>query len=82
MSTRTKRRLNKTADILEGLVMFGLKALATALELVAIDFAFGKSRYRKRGSRPRPIIHRTYNRTIVVRSALPSERVMPPKYQR
>jgi hypothetical protein len=75
MSHTTKRRLNKFADVLEAVAMNSIKAVINAVELVMIDFAFGKSKYRKRGPKMRPIIHRTYNRTVVVREPLPSERL-------
>ena len=75
MSHTTKRRLNKIADLLENVAHLSIKAFANAVELVLIDFAFGKSKYRKRGPKMRPIIHRTYNRTVVVREPLPSERL-------
>lgn len=44
--------------------------LADSIHLVLIDGTFGKSKYRKKGARVRPIIHRTINntRTIIVKS--------------
>jgi 2C-methyl-D-erythritol 2,4-cyclodiphosphate synthase len=71
MSTKTKRRLSRFADGLEAVA----NVIISAIELVLIDAVFGKSKYRKRGAKMRPIIHRTYNRTIVVRSSVPSERL-------
>jgi hypothetical protein len=71
MSHTTKRRLNKFADVLEAVAT----NIINAIELVIADAAWGKAKYRKRGSKMRPIIHRTYNRTVVVREPLPSERL-------
>lgn len=46
--------------------------VADALELVLIDLAYGKAKYRRRGPRLRPIIHRTYNRrTVIVQQPVP-----------
>lgn len=46
--------------------------LADCIQLVAVDHTpgFGKNKYRKKGTRMRPIIHRTINntRTIIVKS--------------
>ena len=82
MSIKTKRRLNKFADVLEAVALTIIKGAASAVELVMIDLAFGKAKYRKRGPKMRPIVHHTYNRTYIVRPPLPSERVTPAKYQR
>jgi hypothetical protein len=78
VSASTIRRLNKFADVLEAIAT----TIINGVELVAIDFVFGKARYRKRGPKMRPIIHRTYNRTVVVREPLPSERVYPVKMRK
>jgi len=75
MTYKTKRRLSRFADALEAIVHISIKLLANAVELVMIDFVFGKSKYRKHGAKMRPIIHRTINRTVYVqRVMLPSER--------
>jgi hypothetical protein len=75
MSAPTIRRLNKFADLLEAVAHTSIRAFANAVELLLIDFVFGKAKYRKRGPKMRPIMHRTYNRTVVVREPLPSERL-------
>jgi hypothetical protein len=76
MSTKTKRRLSRFADGLEAVVFTSIRAFASGVELFLIDFVFGKAKYRKRGPKMRPIIHRTYNRTVYIRrEILPSERV-------
>jgi hypothetical protein len=72
MSSKTKRRLNKFADVLEAVA----NIIINAIELVIIDAVFGKSKYRKRGPKMRPIVHRTYhrNRTVYIqRVMLPTE---------
>jgi hypothetical protein len=61
--------------VLEAVAHTSIKAFAYAVELILIDFVFGKAKYRKRGPKLRPIMHRTYNRTVVVREPLPSERL-------
>lgn len=72
MSYKTARHLSTVADILEKLLWL----IAGAIELVMIDLAWGKGKYRKRGPKMRPIIHRTYNRTVYIRrEMLPSEQV-------
>jgi hypothetical protein len=71
MSERTRNNLIRVADQLEK----SLRFIAGAIELVMIDLAWGKGKYRKRGPKMRPIIHRTYNRTVVVREPLSSERL-------
>jgi hypothetical protein len=74
MSTKTKRRLSRVANALEAIVFTSIRAFAGAVELVLIDGVFGKSKYRKRGAKMRPIIHRTINRTVYVqRVMLPTE---------
>jgi hypothetical protein len=76
MSHKCVGHLNKVADLLEKVALQGIiGSIIFAAELVAIDLAFGKSWHRKRGPRPRPIIHRTYNRTIIYRPPVPSERL-------
>lgn len=70
MSHKTKRRLSRFADALEAVVNLSIRAIAGTIELCLIDLAFGKSRYRKRYPKMRPIIHKTYNRTYVVRERL------------
>jgi hypothetical protein len=75
MSIKTKRRLSRFANGLEAVVVTSIKGFASAVELILIDFAFGKGKFRKRGSKMRPIIHRTYNRTIIYRASVPSERL-------
>jgi hypothetical protein len=71
VSYKTKRRLNKIADLLEAVA----HTIINAIELVIADAAWGRAKYRKRDPKLRPIIHRTYNRTVVVRESLPSERL-------
>jgi hypothetical protein len=82
MSAPTLRHLSRFADGLEAIVFTSIRAFANAVELVMIDGVFGKAKYRKRGPKMRPIIHRTYNRTVVVREPLPSERVYPVKMRK
>lgn len=40
--------------------------VAGCIELVLIDLVYGKAKYRKRGPKMRPIIHRTIHRRTVV----------------
>jgi hypothetical protein len=77
MSIKTRRRLSRFADGLEAVVKHSINIGLNAVELILIDGVFGKGKYRKRGAKPRPIIHRTYNRTYIVRPRLPSERISP-----
>lgn len=54
------------------LALKGGSWIADALELFLIDLAYGKAKYRRRGPRLRPIIHRTYNRrTVIVQQPVP-----------
>ena len=55
---------------LKRLACKGGQFLADSIHQVLIDAVFGKSKYRKKGARMRPIIHRTINneRTIIVKS--------------
>jgi hypothetical protein len=48
----------------------GGQILADSIHQILIDLVFGKSKYRKKGAKMRPIIHRTINneRTIIVKS--------------
>jgi hypothetical protein len=71
MSTKTKRRLKKFGHVSKSVVFTTIRAFADAVELVMIDLAHSKAKYRKRGSKMRPIIHRTYYRTVVVRERSP-----------
>lgn len=49
-----------------------IRWVADACELLLIDLTYGKGKYRSRGARLRPIIHRTYNhRTVVIREPAP-----------
>lgn len=59
MSSNLKRLARKSGQF-----------LADSIHQVLIDAVFGKSKYRKKGARVRPIIHRTINntRTIIVKS--------------
>lgn len=76
MSVKTKRRLNKFSKVLAAVTNTVLNEMLHAIELVMIDLVFGKSKYRKRGARMRPIIHRTYNRTVYIRrEMLPTEQL-------
>lgn len=68
MTYKTHQRLEKLADALEKFIMMILEALMYALQLITIDAVWGKAKYRKRTSPQRPIIHRTYNRTVVYRT--------------
>ncbi|HEY7348099.1 MAG TPA: hypothetical protein VH599_07235 [Ktedonobacterales bacterium] len=61
--------LRKVADVLEK----SISGVAASVELVLIDLVFGKAKYRRHGPKMRPIIHRTYNKTVIVRE--PLERV-------
>lgn len=62
----------KIADVLEKSV----RGIAAAIELILIDLVFGKSKYRRRGAKMRPIIHRTYNRrTVIIREPVPTHKV-------
>ena len=61
MSSRTRKHLIKTADLLEK----AANGIVNAMILVLTDLFWGKAKYRKRPSQPRPIVHRT----IVYRSA-------------
>lgn len=60
MSTKTKKRLERTANRLEKCTFFCLNAVAGALQLLVIDAVWGKAKYRKRASRPRPVVHKTF----------------------
>lgn len=72
MSYKTARRLNTIADLLEK----AARLIAEVIALVMIDLAWGKGKYRKRGPKMRPIIHRTYNRTVFIRrEMMPTEQV-------
>lgn len=82
MSAKTRKRLEQVANTLEQVVMKTLAATADAIQLVMVDLVYGKPKYRKRAPQPRPIIHRTYNRTVIYRQLLPSERVTPPRYRK
>ena len=55
MSYKTVRRLSTIADLLEK----SLRFIAGAIELIIIDLAWGKSWYRKKYPRIRPVIQRT-----------------------
>lgn len=58
--------------LLQKLAIKSGRWIADAIELFLIDLAYGKSKYRRRGARLRPIIHRTYNRrTVVVQQPVP-----------
>ena len=69
MKATTAQRLDKIANLLETLVTKSINGGANAIHFLLIDGVFGKSKYRKRGAKMRPIIHRTYNRTVYVRPA-------------
>ena len=74
MSTNIKRRPNKFARVSKAVAFTSIKLFTDAVELLLIDFVFGKGKYRKRGPKTRPIIHRTVNRTVYVqRVMLPAE---------
>ena len=76
MSIKTKRRLSRFADGLEAFVNTSIRASAGAVELILIDAVFGKGKYRKRGPKMRPIIHRHYNKTVyITRRMLPTEQM-------
>ena len=65
MSTTTKRRLNKFADVLEAVAT----TIINAVELVAIDFVFGKAKYRRRGRQPRQ--PRVVRERVIIRPSAP-----------
>ena len=61
--------------LLQKLAIKSGRLVVYAIELFLIDFTYGKSKYRKRGARLRPIIHRTYNRrTVIVQQPVPLDR--------
>lgn len=63
--------LRKVADVLEK----SITVFAASIELVLIDLVFGKAKYRRHGPKMRPIIHRTYNKTVIARTPAPRVRV-------
>lgn len=69
---KTQYRLSKTADVIEHEVLnrilkFFTVEMAWGLERFLIDFAFGKSRYRKRG----PMRTRVILQPIIIRQYVP-----------
>ena len=70
MTTKTKRRLSRFADGLEAVVFTIIRELAWALELLGIDVAFGKGKYRKHGPKLRPIVNKTIVRHITVSDSI------------
>lgn len=66
--------------VLQKLALKSGRFVADVLELFLIDLAYGKSKYRRRGPRLRPIIHRTYNRrTVIVQQPVPIVRPVKDK---
>ena len=56
----------------ERFLMNTVDVLVNAIELLIIDLTYGKNKYRRRGSRIRPIIQKTYNhRTVYIREPTP-----------
>lgn len=63
MSYKTARRLRKIADLLEK----AAHGLLNCIELVMVDAAWGKNKYRKRAARTRPIVQKT----VIIRPSAP-----------
>lgn len=71
MSNKTRKHLIKTADLLERTAA----GIVNALMLVITDLVYGKAKYRKRASQPRPIVQRT----VIYRESAPRVHVVKQK---
>ena len=67
MRINKQHLMSRTADVLEWWAKKGINFIAFGVELVLIDHAHGKARFRKHSPRPRLIVQKT----IVVRNAAP-----------